>query len=153
MDIEIVDRPELRIGGVRHVGPYHRLHEAFAQLGSIAGSAGLFGQPGVSMLGVYHDALDDVPEDERRSDAAASLPEGTDVPEGLTEQHLPGGRYATKVHAGSYARLAQTWEELVRGISASGHAVRDGPCYEIYLNNPAQVTEDELRTEIFVPVG
>lgn len=152
MEMEIVERPEFRVAGVRHVGPYHDLQDAFAQLGAIAGAAGLFAQPDAAVLGVYHDAIGNVPQEELRSDAAVTLPDGAPAPEGLREQQLPGGRYATAVHEGSYAHLQQTWSELMRAIDEAGHQPRQSACYEIYRNAPGQVPEDELRTEIFVPI-
>jgi AraC family transcriptional regulator len=152
MNVEIVERPEMRVAGVRHVGPYHQLHAAFERLGTIAGSSGLFARPGVAVLGVYHDTLSDVPEDELRSDAAVTLPDDAPCPDGLAEQRIPGGRYATAIHEGSYARLADTWAAVMRTIAGDGHATRQSPCFEIYRNQPGQVPDEELRTELFVPV-
>jgi len=37
MKVEIKEMPELRVATVSHVGPYHRISEAFARLGEIAG--------------------------------------------------------------------------------------------------------------------
>jgi len=52
MKVTIEDMPELRVATVHHVGPYQQISEAFQKLGAIAGSAGLFEQPGAMMLGI-----------------------------------------------------------------------------------------------------
>ena len=41
MDAEIVERPELRVAAVRHIGSYMNVSEAFVRLDKIARSAGL----------------------------------------------------------------------------------------------------------------
>jgi len=152
MDMQLIERPALRVGGIRHVGPYQRLYEAYQKLGGIAANAGLFEVPGVQMIGVYHDLADDKPEEELCSDASVSLPGDIPVPDGLTEQHIPGGRYAHAVHHGSYSGLADTWKGIMDEIGARDLRMAGTPCYEIYINNPSNTQEEDLRTEIFVPL-
>ena len=53
-NVEIKDMPELRLGSVRHVGPYNRIPEAFQRLREIAVRASL-GGPGTNLLAIYHD--------------------------------------------------------------------------------------------------
>jgi DNA gyrase inhibitor GyrI/uncharacterized protein YndB with AHSA1/START domain len=152
MSIQIRELPSIRVGAVRHVGPYHELQAAFRRVGAIAAEAGLFGREGVSVMGIFHDHSAPVPENEIRSDAAVSVPEGVDVPEGLTEQHVPAGRYAHLIHEGSYGGLADSWRRLTEGLGAQGHRPAAGPSIEIYLNAPGQVPDSELRTELFMPI-
>ncbi len=153
MQLEITERPAMRVGGIRHVGPYHKIASAYEKLGGIAGRAGLFGMPGVQMLGVYHDLPDNKPEEELTSDAAVSLPEDFATPDGLAEQLIPGGRYAHATHNGDYSTLGNTWKAVMDAVAERGLRVARTPCYEIYVNNPSNTPPDELRTEIYVPVA
>lgn len=153
MAVEIRDMPELRVATVRHVGPYDRISEAFARLGEAAGAARLFG-PESAMIAIYHDDPEGTPAAELRSDAALVISRGANLPGDLGEQRLPAGRYACTVHRGSYRTLGDTWARLMgEWLPRSGYRVGEGPSYERYRNTPADVPEDQLVTELYVPLG
>jgi AraC family transcriptional regulator len=153
MEVEIKDMPELRVGTVRHIGPYNQIPQAFERLGAIAGPAGLLRHAG-SMMAIYHDDPETTPQDQLRSDAALVVPEGVNLPKGLVEQHIAGGRYARTVHVGPYEQLGDIWARFLgEWIPASGNRIGDGVSYEIYLNTPEHVTKKELRTELYVPLA
>jgi AraC family transcriptional regulator len=153
MQVEIEDRPAIRAAGVRHVGPYNQIGEAFSRLGAIAGAAGLFAHPGAAMIALYHDDPESTPVDQLRSDAAITLPDGVPIPADLMEHRLPPRRYACTVHTGSYERLGDTWARLMgEWIPAHGLRIADGESYELYLNDPQTTPKEQLRTEICVPV-
>lgn len=152
MHVILEDRPALRVAAIRHVGPYDRIGEAFQKLGAIAGPAGLF-RPGVEMIAIYHDDPETTPADQLRADAALTLREGAQVPAGLTVSALAGGRYAKTTHEGSYARIGDTWTRLMgEWLPQSGHRVADQVAYEVYRNTPMTVPEDQLRTDLYVPL-
>jgi AraC family transcriptional regulator len=154
MTVETKSMPELRVGCVRHIGPYEQIPEAFERLGAIAGAAGLFAQPDVMMIGIYHDDPEKTPPGALRSDAAITIPDGMKTPEGLTEQWLPAGRYAWTVHRGPYELLGDVWARLTgEWIPASGHRIAAGPSFEVYRNTPAEVPKEQLVTELFVPIA
>ena len=46
MEVDIRNMPELRVGTVRHVGPYNQIPNAFERLGALAGPAGLLQKEG-----------------------------------------------------------------------------------------------------------
>ncbi len=152
MEVQITEMPELRIGGVRHVGPYDKIQTAFEKLGAVAGRAGLFGRDGVTMLGVYYDNPQTTPAEELRSDAALTFPDNEEVPEGLSEHRLPEGRFLKVVHRGSYENLPQAWEAAFAAIAENGHQMRNAPNYEMYVNTPGEVGEEGLITELYLPI-
>ena len=152
MNVEITNQPELRTAAVHHVGPYSRISEAFGQLGSIAGPAGLLG-PETLMIGIYHDDPETVAEADLRSEAAVVIPRSVKIPKGLAEIVVPGGRYARTTHLGPYETLPDTWARLMgEWLPRSEHRVGDGVSYELYRNNPMNVKPHELITEIYVPL-
>jgi AraC family transcriptional regulator len=153
MHVEVQDKPALRAAGVRHIGPYNQISEAFGRLGAIAGPAGLFRHPGAAMIAIYHDDPESTAVDQLRSDAAIVVPDGVELPSSLTEHRLPARRYACTVHTGPYERLGDTWARFMgEWIPANGLRIADGESYELYLNDPARTPKDQLRTEICVPV-
>ena len=151
MDVTIKEQPELRVGTVRHIGPYDRIPKAFERLASMVGSTGARPK-GAQLLALYYDDPDVTAKDMLRSDAALTFPGGAQVPAGLIERRVPAGRYASAIHVGSYEHLGKAWADLKQEIAARGLRGNGGVSYEVYLNDPGSVATDELRTELLVPV-
>jgi len=147
MDVTIKERPELRIAGIRHIGPYNQIGKEFGRLG------GMFKGPppaGSQMIALFHDDPAVTAPDQLRSDAALTLTPGTHAPDALIEQRVPAGRYAVTVHKGSYEGLPATWEALKKEwLPKSGHRMGH-PSYEVYLNNPMTTKPEDLLTEIYL---
>lgn len=146
MDVTIVDRPELRIAGLRHIGPYHDIGREFGRLGGI-----LKGPPpaGSQMIALYHDDPAVTPPEQLRSDAALTLSVHTPAPDGLIEQRVPAGRFARTVHKGGYEGLPAAWNALKEWLPSSGHRMAH-PSYEVYVNNPMTAKKEELVTEVYL---
>lgn len=154
MDVEITELPALRVGSVRHTGPYSQISQSFAQLGAIAGPAGLEMQPGTGVIAIYYDDPESTPAEELRADAAIIVPEDVPMPPGLTEQRLPGGRYARTVHRGPYELLGDTWARLMgEWLPASGYRAGSGPSYEQYLNTPGSAAPEDLETVLHLSLA
>jgi AraC family transcriptional regulator len=154
MDVEIKEMPELRVGTVRHIGPYNQIPQAFGRLGAIAGPAGLFQQPDAAMIAIYYDDPETTDQNELRSDAGIVVSDRVPLPSELGEQRLPAGRYARTVHVGPYERLGDTWARFMgEWLPASPHRIGAGPSYEIYRNDPTKVPKHELRTDLFISLA
>lgn len=154
MDVQIKDKPEVRVAALRHIGPYNHIGEAFMRLDSIVRSAGL-AKPGAQMIAIYHDDPEATPKERLRSDAAISVAADDTLPDGLTEQRVPAGRYACAMHVGPYEKLGDTWARFMgEWLPASGHRLGSGISHEIYLNNPGtEPDKHKLRTELCIPVS
>jgi AraC family transcriptional regulator len=144
MDVTIKNQPELRVAGIRHIGPYQEIGHEFGRLG------GMLKAPppsGSHMIAIYHDDPAVTPADRLRSDAAITLDGKTPAPMGLIEQRLPSGRYAVTTHKGGYEGLPATWTALKEWAATNGHTMAQ-PGYETYLNNPMTTEKSDLLTEI-----
>jgi AraC family transcriptional regulator len=147
MDVQIVNQPDIRIAGIRHIGPYQEIGREFGRLGGLLKGPP---PPGSQMLALYHDDPAVTPPDKLRSDAALTLPGKTPSASGLIEQHVPAGRYAKTIHKGGYEGLPAAWAALKNDwLPKSGHKMGH-PSYEIYLNNPMTTEKSELLTEIYL---
>jgi AraC family transcriptional regulator len=148
MDVSIVEQPELRIAGIRHIGPYPEIGREFGRLGGI-----LKGAPpaGSKMIAVFHDDPAVTPADKLRADAALMLAGKTPAPMGLIEQRVPKGRYAKAVHKGGYEGLPAAWAALKDWAASHGRKPAQ-PGYEVYVNNPMTTEKPELVTEIYMRV-
>ena len=155
MHVEIKQLPELRLGTVRHIGPYNQIPVAFERLDKLVGPIrSLLRQRGSAMIAIYHDDPESVPVDQLRSDAAVVIPPDITLPAGLIEQRIPGGRFACAVHVGPYEQLGDAWARLMgEWLPGSGHRVGNSPCYELYLNDPTTTSKTALRTEMRIPLA
>lgn len=153
MQVDIEKCEDLRCAAVEYVGPYHRISSAFAKLGDLAEPGGLLKKP-CRMIAVYHDDPETTPEAEQRADAALAVGEEVAIPKGLVEVRVPGGKYATTIHRGSYEKLGDTWARFMgQWLPQSGHRLGDGVTYEEYVNNPTQVPTEQLVTKLFLPIA
>ncbi|MDD3070244.1 MerR family transcriptional regulator [Methanoculleus horonobensis] len=64
---------------------------------------------------------------------------------------LPGGRFASVLYTGPYPGVAKAYERLFSYMGEYGLAPA-GPSRELYLNDPAEVPEEELLTEVQFPM-
>ena len=149
MEVTIVQQPDLRIAGIRHIGPYMEIGREFGRLGGM-----LKGPPpaGSQMIAVYHDDPDVTPADQLRSDAAMTLPGHTHAIDGLIEQHVAAGRYAKAIHKGGYEGLPDAWKAVKEWAANNGHKMGH-PGYEIYINNPMTTEKSGLVTEIYMRIA
>ena len=147
MEVTIVEQPELRIAGIRHIGSYQQIGSEFGRLGKILKGPP---PPGSQMIALYHDDPAVTAPDHLRSDAALTLSVHTPAPDGLIEQRVPAGRYARTVHRGGYEGLPATWAALKNEwLPGTGHRMIH-PGYEIYVNNPMTAAKEDLITEIYM---
>ena len=98
---------------------------------------------------VYHDVIDE----ENDGDIEVCIPvSGAVEPTGRVESKtLDGGAVASTLHKGPYAEIAPAYHAISSWITQNGHSMT-GPPREIYLNDPTQVGEDELLTEVNWPI-
>lgn len=65
---------------------------------------------------------------------------------------LPAGRVLNFIHRGPYAKLRDSYGEMMEYLEENGMTV-GAPTWEIYLNEPDSVaSEDELETDIYVSI-
>jgi len=151
MDVTIEQRPELRVGAVRHIGPYNQIPNAFAKLGELV-NATVREKPG-DMLAIYYDDPETTPANELKSDAALVFGDGAKLPAGLNEHRIPGGRYARTTHIGPYEQLGDAWARFMgEWLPSSGNRLADGPSYEIYRNTPMDTPKEKLHTDLYIPL-
>jgi AraC family transcriptional regulator len=152
MKVDVVERPELRVAGVRHVGSYANIPEAFQRLNGLVTAAGL-SKPDTMLIGIYHDDPSTTPEDKLRSDAGITISAKTKIPAGLTELVIPAGRYAHSTHKGPYTGLGKVWAHLRNEwLPQNGESVGHAMSHEIYRNTPMNAKPHELVTDVYLPL-
>lgn len=153
MQIDIIDRPQMRAAALRHVGPYPQIGPVFDKLCGIAVVSGWFSLPEACTLMVTYDCPDTVPATELRSDAAVVVGPDSVLPVDVDELIIPSGQYVRGVYIGPYSGLADAWREFSNAIRGAGHTVNGTTAMEVYVSDPRTCPVDELRTELFVPLN
>lgn len=74
------------------------------------------------------------------------------IPKGLKYKTVDGGKYAKFVLVGATSGVWAAFESIYKILAESKIKLRDGACIENYLSNPEIVPENELVTELLVPV-
>jgi effector-binding domain-containing protein len=65
---------------------------------------------------------------------------------------LPGGKMVTLIYTGPYHEVGGAYTKAIEYLGSHGLKM-NGFCREIYLNNPQEVPENKLMTEIQIPVA
>ena len=107
------------------------------------------------LLGICHDDPTVTKEENIRYDAAIAW--GKKEVDFLTNQgfdtkEIAGGKHATILCKGGYKNVFESWMALYVWCEQNGHKFRDLSPFEKYLNSPNDVSEEELLTEIYIPI-
>lgn len=73
--------------------------------------------------------------------------------DGLETREVPGGKFAKFLLTGSYENLPKAYPAATSQVIADGHSLRNDTFFmELYLNTYGTVPNEELLTEIYVPL-
>ncbi len=70
---------------------------------------------------------------------------------GFDVKSLSGGMMVTLIYTGPYHEISGAYTKAIEYVGSHGLKM-NGPCREMYLNNPQEVPESKLMTEIQIPV-
>jgi AraC family transcriptional regulator len=145
----------LRVGFIRHVGPYEDVPPTFARLAAWAAAGRPRAQAGNGMLflGMAHDNPGLTPADKLRFDCCVELTHAARPVNDIAIRELPGGMYATALHRGAFDGLAATYGWLAgEFIPGAGRTIRQAPALEMYLTQPDRTRPSDQLTEVMIPV-
>lgn len=82
--------------------------------------------------------------------ALALLPAA--LPPGMQHRTINPGRYARFLLTGPYAQIWPAFDQIFKTLAERKVALRPEFCIENYVNDPRTVPEDQLKTEILIPI-
>jgi effector-binding domain-containing protein len=150
----VKENAPLRILGKRGVGSYAETISVLMQdlCGQIFSEENM--RNGLRVTGpfmtIYHDC--EYKEKDALMECAAPITGRVCISDPAMEIHtLPGGKCLSLIHKGPYAGLHGAWSRIGMYAEEREFAIT-GPHREIYLNDPNVVSEEELLTELQIPI-
>ena len=152
METRIEARERTKVAAVRHVGPYENCKPAWEKLIAWANETNQDYEK-AQWITVCYDDPANVPADQLRSDICMTIPEAIEETEDVKPSEIAGGEYLVGLHKGPYSELGLSYQYLyVRKMQEIGREPRCLPPFELYLNCPESTPEQDLLTEIWIPL-
>lgn len=149
-EVRVEIRAERQLVALRQEGgAYRELNALFWAVWNWAEGKDLLDQ----LQGIYGIPLDDpisVAEEQLRYDACLAIDEPGTPPPPLRALTLAEGAYAVLRHVGSYDDLEHTNQRIIEWLLASGREPADMPLFHHFLDDPEQVPEEALRTDVLL---
>lgn len=149
---DIVDIPDMSLGGLPHQGDFMAIGATFEQLFATLGSSGLVG-PDTRYFGIYYNDPCATPIDQLRSMACATLTPEQAAQAGLQVASIGGGPHAVVTHIGPYAELEKGYDWFYGQLPELGYEMADQPPFEEYVNDPKDTPPAQLITKIHLPLA
>lgn len=153
-EVSVTDVSPQVVVGMWKRGTYAEIGPMIAKVCKYAGASGaqIQGRPTFICHETPREAMK--ANEQATADVEVVIPVGKAVKgEGdITCYELPGGRMAKIVHKGPYEKCAAAYKKLFEWI-AENHQKVVGPTREVYLNDPRQVSPEEILTEIYAPIA
>lgn len=151
--LEVVSVDPFRLLAIRNLGDYAELNASYARLFDLV----LAQVPPEVLNGIYgvpHDDPLSTPPEACRCDCALAVGDAGLAEGELAELSLGGGSYAQLRHFGDYDRVHVAVDRAYAGvIGILDRAIADTPLFIHYLDDPEEVPEAELRSDIYVPLA
>jgi effector-binding domain-containing protein len=153
-DVTIVQVPAQLVLGIVRRGRYADIACALGELVqyAMAHGATLSGMP----IALFHEPDKETMMQADRDgtaliDVAFPVAQAVKGSDAVKCYELPGGTMAKIVHKGPYEASEQTYTVLFEWLAEHGKKVT-GPVREAYLNDPREVSPEDILTEIYAPV-
>lgn len=70
----------------------------------------------------------------------------------LRKESLPEGKYLKFLLKGSYSGIWASFDRIFKYVNENSYELAEGPCLENYINDPNSTPEEDLLTELLVPI-
>jgi len=151
LEIHLASTDPFEVVTQRHVGDHSGLNQTFTELFNWAAGSELLDRL-TGLFGIAWDDPRDTPAQTTRFDAALGFAGPVVPPPEHSMLTLPGHCLRAR-HIGAYHGLYERLDALyLFELPVRGLEPRDAPVYFEYLDDPEEVAEDILRSDICIPV-
>lgn len=152
MDVRIIQFPETRVAAIEHRGLPEREHDTARELVAWRIAHRLPPERHAT-YGIHYTDPTLMPPAEHRVDFCVAFDgEIAPNPQGVVRKTIPGGRCAVLRHYGSRENVSAAKYLYEEWLPAIGEAARDFPVFFHYVNVGPQVREEEMMTDVYLPL-
>ncbi|MEZ5357833.1 MAG: GyrI-like domain-containing protein [Candidatus Zixiibacteriota bacterium] len=152
MELQIKHLEPMRVACIRHIGPYQECTKAWEALFKWATEKKIDPKT-THWIGASYDDPETTPAEKLRYDACVVVSGDIQADDTVEIKNFPGGKYAYAVHKGPYRNMGQTFKAIfTEGFPKAGLEWRMEACLEFYPGECDGRPEEELITELYVPV-
>ena len=153
MNVEIVKFPKTKVAVIEHVGSQAKENESVKQLIKWRIENKLPPSPKYKNYGVHYNDPNSVPENEYRVDLCLSIEEDVKPNDyGVITKFIPELRCAKVTHLGSLETMTAASFLYNEWLPSSGVKLAEFPVFFHYVNVGPDVKEDEMITDIYLPI-
>lgn len=152
LSVEIVSTEPFRLAAIRKVGAYAELDQAYERLFSVVFTELPFDTL-VGIYGIPHDDPRFCSDDVIRFDCAIDVGLTTSLPPTVEALVMSGGPHLRLRHVGSYDGIFDAMDLAYATALAGGIRLAEAPLRIHYLDTPDEVPEDQLRSDILLPIN
>ncbi len=154
VNIEVKTIHEIRAACVSHNGSSATIGEDMGRhLGQLIGWVQ---QKGLQMTGppfaVYYSMPEDMAKGHMQFEVGIPISGAAEETKDIKLKTFPAQNVLSAIHKGPYNQIGSVYAALMEYIEKNGYEVI-GPPMELWLNNPMEVAESELLTEVRFPVA
>ena len=150
--MEILEKriEETKVAYAQYKGSYDKIPTHLQELGQLVIDDGL-NLTGM-VYGAYFNSPDEVPENQLEYELGFSFDGDLKLQEGIVGfKEIPEHTVLAAVHKGPYNEVGPVIQAIGEYADNNGYDIV-GPVTEVYLNDPNEVSPDDLLTEVRFPV-
>jgi AraC family transcriptional regulator len=152
LQVTIVQFPATRVAAIEHRGPPGLEYETSRKLIAWRIEQRLSPEQHRT-YGVHYTDPHTTPPPLHRVDFCVSIEhEVAPNPYGIVAKTIPGGRCALARHLGARAHNAAAGYLVETWLPGSGEVLRDFPIFFHYVNVGPRVREEEMITDVYLPI-
>ena len=152
MKLEIKTFEDISVLTCPYKGSYDNCGVAWEKLMSSPVVQKLLGKDTQS-IGVCYSDPEETDEEDIRYKAAVSVPEGTEGDDGIFPEVIEGGKFAVYLYKGPYNQVNDAYKGIYGNwLPDSGYRPRTDYSLMVHLNSWHDTPEEELLTEIRIPI-
>ena len=146
---EVVEQPPQPTLSIRTTTTIKNLPQ---ELGKAYGAIGQYlGQLGEQPAGAPYAAYFNWDTSDLEVEIGFPVTSSLPAKENIQSGEMPAGRYARCIYTGPYNKIEPAYNALTAWVKENGYEAT-GVAYEFYLNDPGEVSPDDLLTQVVFPL-
>ena len=153
MDVQIVMFPETKVAAIEHLGSPALEYDTARKLIAWKLENRLLDPLKYRSYGVHYTDPRNTPPSKHRVDFCLSIEKDVDPnPYGINNKVIPGGRCALARDVGSRSNNKAALYLYEKWLPQSGESLGDFPMFFHYVNVGPNVREEEMITDVYLPL-